>query len=199
MNKSLSAKLTKWPNTLKQFVGNLPANCLSVFGHFLGLALKGIKFNKKDYVKKSFVDYNYINFLKFTIGKQLLTFLGFPISILSVIGFTYIPIPILLHTALATSYQLMELERKQKFNWCKWKLWQIWNAYQFSYSLLNNVTSVIKRPSREQTPVHVNKTLEIPLICIEKLLNQSEFDEIPRKDSSQNGINYLFFFLGIFR
>ena len=39
----LSAKLTKWPNTLKQFVGNLPTNCLSVFGHFMGLALKGLK------------------------------------------------------------------------------------------------------------------------------------------------------------
>ena len=38
----LSAKLTKWPNTLKQFVGNLPTNCLSVFGHFVGLALKGL-------------------------------------------------------------------------------------------------------------------------------------------------------------
>ena len=38
----LSTKLTKWPNTLKQFVGNLPTNCLSVFGHFMGLALKGL-------------------------------------------------------------------------------------------------------------------------------------------------------------
>ena len=38
----LSAKLTKWPDTLKQFVGNLPTNCLSVFGHFVGLALKGL-------------------------------------------------------------------------------------------------------------------------------------------------------------
>ena len=36
----LSAKLTKWPNTLKQFVGNLLTNCLSVFGHFVGLAFK---------------------------------------------------------------------------------------------------------------------------------------------------------------
>ena len=26
---------TKWSNTLKQFVGNLQANYLSVFGHFL--------------------------------------------------------------------------------------------------------------------------------------------------------------------
>ena len=36
----LSAILTKWSNTLKQFIGNLPTNCLSVFGHFMGLALK---------------------------------------------------------------------------------------------------------------------------------------------------------------
>ena len=35
-------QLTKWPNTLKQFVGNLPTNCLSVFGHFVGLAFKGL-------------------------------------------------------------------------------------------------------------------------------------------------------------
>ena len=39
----LSTKLTNWPNTLKQFVGNLPTNCLSVFGHFVGLAFKGLK------------------------------------------------------------------------------------------------------------------------------------------------------------
>ena len=38
----LSAKLTKWPNTLKQFVGNFPTNCLCVFGHFVALALKGL-------------------------------------------------------------------------------------------------------------------------------------------------------------
>ena len=35
---SLSANLTKWSNTLKQFV-----NCLSVFDHFVGLVLKGSK------------------------------------------------------------------------------------------------------------------------------------------------------------
>ena len=39
----LSANFTKWSNTLKQFVGKLPTNCLSVFGNFLGLALKGLK------------------------------------------------------------------------------------------------------------------------------------------------------------
>ena len=42
----LSAKFIKWSNTLKQFVGNLPTNCLSVFDHFVGLALKGLSFVK---------------------------------------------------------------------------------------------------------------------------------------------------------
>ena len=35
-----SVNPTKWSNTLKKFVGNLPTNCLSVFDHFVGLALK---------------------------------------------------------------------------------------------------------------------------------------------------------------
>ena len=35
---SLSTNHTKWSNTLKQFAGN--RNCLSVFDHFVGLALK---------------------------------------------------------------------------------------------------------------------------------------------------------------
>ena len=38
----LSAIPTKWSNTLKQFVGSLPTNCLSVFDHFLKLAFKGL-------------------------------------------------------------------------------------------------------------------------------------------------------------
>ena len=38
----LSTNPTKWPNALKQFVGKLLTNCLSVFGHFLHLALKGL-------------------------------------------------------------------------------------------------------------------------------------------------------------
>ena len=40
---SLSANPTKWSSTPKQFVGNLPSNCLSVFDHFVGLALKGLR------------------------------------------------------------------------------------------------------------------------------------------------------------
>ena len=39
----LSANPTKWPNTLKNFVGKLPTNCLSVFGHFVKLAFKGLR------------------------------------------------------------------------------------------------------------------------------------------------------------
>ena len=40
----LSASPTKWSNTLKQFVGKLPTNCLSVFDHFVGLMLRGLRF-----------------------------------------------------------------------------------------------------------------------------------------------------------
>ena len=47
----LYAKITKWSNTLKQFVGNLPTNCLSVFDHFVGLALKGLTKIKVAYDK----------------------------------------------------------------------------------------------------------------------------------------------------
>ena len=46
MINPLSANPTKWSNTLKQFVGNLPTNCLSVFAHFVGLALTGLKLEK---------------------------------------------------------------------------------------------------------------------------------------------------------
>ena len=39
----LSANPIKWSNTLKQFVGKLPTNCLSVFEHFVGLTIKGLR------------------------------------------------------------------------------------------------------------------------------------------------------------
>ena len=39
-----TANFIKWSNTLEQFVGNLPTDCLSVFNHFVGLALKGLSF-----------------------------------------------------------------------------------------------------------------------------------------------------------
>ena len=38
----VNANHTKWSNTLKQFVGKLPANCLSVFDHFVKLGFKGL-------------------------------------------------------------------------------------------------------------------------------------------------------------
>ena len=41
-NNPLNANLRKWSNTLKEFVGNLVTNCLSVFDHFVKLALKEI-------------------------------------------------------------------------------------------------------------------------------------------------------------
>ena len=39
----LSANFTKWSSTLKQFIGKLQTNYLSVFDHFVGLSLKGLK------------------------------------------------------------------------------------------------------------------------------------------------------------
>ena len=44
----LSANLTKRSNTLKQFVGKLPVNCLSVFDYFVGLAFKGLIYPTSD-------------------------------------------------------------------------------------------------------------------------------------------------------
>ena len=38
-----SANFTKWSNTLKQFIGNLPTNYLSMFDDFVFLALKGLR------------------------------------------------------------------------------------------------------------------------------------------------------------
>ena len=35
----LNTNPTKWSNTFKKFVGFEPTNCLSVFDHFVGLAL----------------------------------------------------------------------------------------------------------------------------------------------------------------
>ena len=49
----LSANFTKWSNTLKQFVGKLPTNCLSVFDHFGGLARKGLKLIKNKRAKQN--------------------------------------------------------------------------------------------------------------------------------------------------
>ena len=47
----LSANPEKWSNTLKQIVGNLPTICLSVFDHFVNLALKGLR-TERDFIVK---------------------------------------------------------------------------------------------------------------------------------------------------
>ena len=39
----LSTNFTKWSNTLKQFVGKLPTNCLRVIDHFVGLVFKRLR------------------------------------------------------------------------------------------------------------------------------------------------------------
>ena len=39
---SVNANCTKWSKTLKQVRKQYPMNCLSVFDHFVGLALKGL-------------------------------------------------------------------------------------------------------------------------------------------------------------
>ena len=50
----LRANFTKWSHTLKKFVGNLPTNCLSVFDHFMGLAVKGlINLEKQELLRKT--------------------------------------------------------------------------------------------------------------------------------------------------
>ena len=45
----LNANPEKWLNPLKQIVGNLPTICLSVFDHFMNLALKGLNHGKHVY------------------------------------------------------------------------------------------------------------------------------------------------------
>ena len=52
----LSANPTTWSNTLKQFVGKLPTSCLSVFDHFVRLALKGLKHGVLNSLMKNFWD-----------------------------------------------------------------------------------------------------------------------------------------------
>ena len=61
-----SATFTKWSNKLKQFVGNLPTNCLSVSDHFVGLALKGLS---KNVTKNKYT--NHFS-MKFMLGKIFL-------------------------------------------------------------------------------------------------------------------------------
>ena len=70
----LSANPAKWSNTLKQFIGKLPTNCLSVFDRFVGLALKGLKVPaaKKHFLQRVFYWYILLRYFLFSviIGKR---------------------------------------------------------------------------------------------------------------------------------
>ena len=63
MLNPLSASITKWSNTLKKFVGKLPTNCLSVFDHFVELALKELTnilyFNASCYFEKQTLKFKF--------------------------------------------------------------------------------------------------------------------------------------------
>ena len=50
-----SANPTKWSNTLKQFVGRLPANCLSMFDHSFRLTLKMLRLKTVNINAKLFI------------------------------------------------------------------------------------------------------------------------------------------------
>ena len=58
---NLSANPTKWSNTLKRFFGKFPTNCLSVFDHFVRLALKGLTNASLKQAKKQNCSYELIN------------------------------------------------------------------------------------------------------------------------------------------
>ena len=51
----LSVNPTKWSNTIKQFASILPTNCLIVFDHFVGLALKGLNDISDKTIKKNYI------------------------------------------------------------------------------------------------------------------------------------------------
>ena len=55
---TLSANFTKWSDTLKQFLANLPTNCLSVFNHFVELALKELRLCQIRILQFSFLQKN---------------------------------------------------------------------------------------------------------------------------------------------
>ena len=69
----LSANATKWSNTLKQFAGKLPTNCLSVFDHFVGLVLKGLMM-MVEMTNKSKINIRSLILLKSNVKKHRINF-----------------------------------------------------------------------------------------------------------------------------
>ena len=70
----LSANPKKLSNTLKQFVGNLATNCLSVFDHFVKLALKELTL--KDFMLTEFFSNRWIKSMTFWKKKNCESFLS---------------------------------------------------------------------------------------------------------------------------
>ena len=68
----LSANITKWSNTFKQFVGKLPTNCLSVFDHFVGLTFKGLSCKESCENQNSFYSLPFgRKFFHFLVGSMV--------------------------------------------------------------------------------------------------------------------------------
>ena len=65
----LSANITKWSSTLKQFVGNLPTNCLSMFDDFVGLVLKGVNFLVRKIFRKRTVSVDFLGIHQFLFSR----------------------------------------------------------------------------------------------------------------------------------
>ena len=70
----LSANPTKWSNTPKQFVSNLGTNCLSVFDHFVKLALKRLMLKRKP-VKWQYWLLSWCHFQILEFGENFLYFI----------------------------------------------------------------------------------------------------------------------------
>ena len=69
----LSANFTKWANTLKQFVCNLPTSCFSMFGHFVGLVLKGLNEEARPMLVMFFAVHNFGQITVLILASMLLT------------------------------------------------------------------------------------------------------------------------------
>ena len=81
----LSTIPIKWSNTLKQFAGKLPTNCLRVFDHFVGLHIFMRHFNHTEFVTENLhqtLTSFCISFLLFFFHKQCWLFLTVDLIIL---------------------------------------------------------------------------------------------------------------------
>ena len=68
---------TKWSNTLKQFVGKMPTNCLSVFDHFVRPTFNGLSTTRRAARRWLSISWCYL-------ARTLYCFHGLPFAILTV-------------------------------------------------------------------------------------------------------------------